>query len=485
MNQERGRQEGGIPPIWLALIPIVFMAISLVIGIGVYGTAPHVPLLLSTVVAVIVALTLGHSWKSIEESMVRTISVSLKAILILIIIGSFIGVWMAGGIVPSMIYYGLEILSPTYYLLTACVISIIVSMAGNSWFAAGTIGVALMAIGEGLGLPLPMVAGSVISGVYFGDKCSPLSDVTNFTSAVVRVDLFEHIRNLMNTTIPTIIISLIIYTVLGFKFSGAGSDLSQVDIIKQTLSEQFIISPWLLLPLLFIVLIFILKIPAIPGLMIGVIIGVFCAVFIQGVPLGDVITSMNEGFTAKTGNDITDQLLNQGGIQDMAYVITLIIIALSFGATLEKAKIMEAILGGLLRRIKRTGSLIAATAVTCYTSNAVGCDQFMSVIIPGRLYLDEYKKRGLHPKLLGRTLEDCGTVMANLIPWTTGGIFMASVLGVSPVDYAPYAFFCYISSIVAIIYGYFNIKINRLPVQEKTEEGGKSEHTHGSGVPID
>ncbi|MED3984215.1 Na+/H+ antiporter NhaC [Peribacillus simplex] len=466
MKQENNVNEVKTPSKWLALIPIVFMACALAIGIGVYGADPHVPLLISTVVAVIVALKLGHNWNSIEEHLVKTISVSIKALLILVIIGAFIGAWMASGIVPSMVYYGLGVVSPTYFLVTACIISVLVSIAGNAWFAAGTIGVALMGIGHGLGVPLPMVAGAVVSGVYFGDKMSPLSDVTNFTSAVVGVDLFEHIRNLMNTTVPTLIISLLLYTFLGFKFRGEGADLSQAEKIQGILSDQFVISPFLLIPLLFIALIFILKIPAIPGLTVGVLIGGACSIFVQKTSIGNMINIMNTGYTAETGYKVTDELLNQGGIQDMMYTVSLILIALSFGAILEKAKILETLLGSLLRKVKRTGSLITATAGTCIASNIVGCDQFMSVIIPGRMYLNEYKKRGLHPKLLGRTLEDCGTVTASLIPWTTCGIFMFSVLGVSPIDYAPYAFFCYISTFVAIAYGYLNIKINRLEVEE-------------------
>ena len=328
-----------------------------------------------------------------------------------------------------------------------------------------------------------MVAGAVVSGVYFGDKMSPLSDVTNFTSAVVGIDLFDHIRNLMNTTLPTLIISLLLYTFIGFKFHSDGANLSQAAEIQKILSDNFVISPLLLIPLLIIVLIFVLKIPAIPGLSIGVIIGALIAVFVQQAPLGDMLSIMNNGFTIETGNEVTDELLNQGGIQSMMYTVSLILIALSFGATLEKARILEAILGALLNRVKRTGSLISATAGTCIASNVVGCDQFMSVVIPGRMYLNEYKKRGFHPKLLGRTLEDCGTVTACLLPWTTCGIFMYSVLGVSALEYAPYAFFCYLSTFVAITYGYFNFRINRLSPEEQAEMGIVIDGAKESSVP--
>ncbi len=467
MDKGQNVNEMGLPNFWIALIPIVFMAAALFVGIGIFGQDPQLPLVFSTIVAVIVALRLGHTWKSLETSIIKTISAAITALLILVVVGAFIGVWMAGGIVPAMIYYGLEILSPTWYLLTACIITLVVSCAGNSWFAAGTIGIALMAIGKGLGLPLPMVAGAIVSGAYFGDKCSPLSDLTNFTAGVVGINLFDHIRNLLNTTIPTMIITLIIYTFMGFAISGKGSDLSEIATIQQILSDQFVISPWLLLPLLFIVLIFIFKIPALPGLTIGVVLGALCAVYVQGYSWGDAMFYMNEGFSIETGNEITDSLLNNGGILEMAFVITLILIALSFGAVIQKARFLEALLGGLISRIQRTGSMITATAATCWASNAIGCDQFMSVIIPANMYKDEYKKRGLHPKLLARTVEDCGTVMASLLPWTTCGIFMYSVLGVSPVQYAPYAFFCYLGTFVAIVFGYLNIKINRLPEKDQ------------------
>ncbi|MFK2825749.1 Na+/H+ antiporter NhaC [Bacillus sp. B190/17] len=458
------------PPLWLALVPIMFMVIVLPIGIMVYDATPHVPLILTTIVAVIVVMSLGHSWESIEKRMLKTIALSLQAIVIILIIGALVGLWLAAGIVPSMIYYGLDILSPTFFLVAACMISAVVSLAaGNSWAAAGTVGVALIGIGQGLGVPLPMVAGAIISGVYFGDKMSPLSETTNLAPAIVGTNLFDHIRNIAWTTGPAFLIALVLYLILGFKYSGSGSSMSEIALIQNALSGHFVISPFLLIPPLFILVVLIFKIQAIPGLTFGAAMGAFCALFVQGNTIGEVIEAIQFGFTANTGTELVDELLNQGGIEGVLSVVAFVIIALAFGGVLEQGKILETILSALVSKVKRTGSLISTTVATCYTTNIIGCEQYLSIVIPGRMYLNEYKKRGLHPKLLSRTLEDAGTMSSPLIPWTTCGIFMYSVLGVHPFQYAPYAFLAYTSGAMAILYGYLNIKISRLPIEEQTE----------------
>lgn len=459
------------PSIWLALVPVLFMIVSLSISVIKFEADPHIPLFLSTIVAVIIAIKLGHNWSDIEKSIFKTIMLSLQAILILMIIGTLMGTWLAGGIVPTMIYYGLEIISPAYYLLAACVICCIVSMAaGNAWSAAGTVGIALMGIGQGLGVPLPMVAGAIVSGVYFGDKMSPLSETTNLAPAVVGIGLFEHIRNMVYTTGPALMIALILYGILGIKYFGEGSRVNDVDLIQNILTNEFVISPLLLIPPLLIIVILVLKIPAIPGLTIGAIVGALCALFVQGTGAKDVIAAMHTGFTADTGNVITDELLNQGGIENMMGMIALVLIAMSFGGVLEKAQILETIVEVLVKKVERTGSLVATTVVTCFSANAVGCEQYMSIIIPGRMYLSEYKKRGLHPKVLARTLEDAGTMSSPLIPWTTCGVFMLGVLGVSAFEYAPYAFLAWISPIIAILYAYLNIKIDRISIEEEPKK---------------
>lgn len=457
------------PSLKVAMIPIVFMIVSLYFGILIFELDPHIPLFLSGVVATIVALWLGHSWNDIETSFLNTIRLSLQAIMILLIIGSIIGAWIAAGIVPTMIYYGLDLLSPQYFLVSACAISCVVALAsGNAWTAAGTIGIAIMGIGQGLGVDLAMVAGAVISGCYFGDKVSPLSETTNMAPAIAGSELFEHIKHMMYTTIPALLLSLIIYTFIGLQFTESGSTITEVQALQSQLNDLFNISPWLLLAPGAVIAMMVFKMPAIPGLTIGSIIGVAFAIGFQGMAFGDAVSVMYYGFAKEVGIEVVDNLLNNGGMESMMYTVALILIAMAFGGILEKAGILEAIVVALLSFAKKTGSLIATTVVTCIAANIIACDQYLSIILPGRMYAKAYQNRNLHPKNLSRTLEDAGTMTSPLVPWNTCGAFMYATLGVSALSYAPFAFLCILSPIIAVIYGFLNFKIEYLP--EKTEQ---------------
>lgn len=456
MNSESIRK----PTLLIALIPIIFMVISLFIGIGIYGADPHIPLFLSAVVASITALSLGYSWETVEKGMIKGVSLSLQAVLILLVIGVIIGTWIAGGIVPTMIYYGLEILSPTYFLVAACVISCIVALAsGNAWTAAGTIGIALMGVSEGLGINPAMAAGAVISGVYFGDKISPLSETTNLAPGVAGSELFEHIKHMLYTTTPALIISLILYFILGFFVSGNGSNTEQVTLLQENLSQIYYLSPWLLVVPAIVIVMMIKKLPAMPALAIGSIMGAFCAIIVQGVSIEETLTTMYYGFSAETGMEVLDNLLNNGGIQAMLWTISLILIAMSFGGILEKAGFFATIVESLMKLVKSTGSLITTTVGTSIASNIIGCDQYLSIIIPARMYAEEYKSWGLKLKNLSRTVEDAGTMTSPLVPWNTCGAFMYATLGVSALSYAPFAFLALLSPIFAIIYGFTGFTI--------------------------
>ncbi|QQK75768.1 Na+/H+ antiporter NhaC [Salicibibacter cibarius] len=448
------------PTLLVAMIPISFMIAALIICIGVYEQDPHFPLFLSGVVAVIAALSLGYTWKTLEDGMIRAIGLATQAIIILIIIGTIIGTWIAGGVVPTMIYYGLGILSPGYFLVAACLICCIVSLSGgNAWTAAGTIGIALMGVAEGLGINPAMAAGAVISGVYFGDKISPLSETTNLAPGVVGVHLFEHIKHMLFTTIPALLIALGLYTILGFQISASGSGTGQITELQQQLSNVFIISPWLLIVPTIVIAMMVMKIPAIPALSIGSLMGLFCAILIQGVPIGDAMGVIVEGYAIDSGAATLDNLLNNGGIEAMMWTVSLIIIAMSFGGVLEAAGFFQTIVDSLIKLAKSTGSLIATTVATAFTSNVVGCDQYLGIILPARMYEGEYKKRRLKLKNLSRTVEDAGTMTSPLIPWNTCGAFMFATLGVSAFSYAPYAFLVLLSPIIAIIYGYIGFTI--------------------------
>ncbi|SDI80983.1 Na+/H+ antiporter NhaC [Alteribacillus bidgolensis] len=471
MDERKEEREMKKPTFKLALIPIGFMIASLFVGILQYDLDPHIPLLISGGVGAIVAMSLGFTWKQLEEGMLNAIRLSLQAVIILMIIGAIIGTWIAAGIVPTMIYYGLDILNPSYFLVAACAISCVVAIAsGNAWTAAGTIGIALMGIGEGLGMNLGMVAGAVISGVYFGDKVSPLSETTNLAPGITGTELFEHIKHMMFTTIPALIIALLLYTVLGFYVSGDGATIEQVQTLQSQLSEYFVITPWLLLAPLAIIIMMIKQMPAIPALTIGSLIGVIFAVGFQGTGIGEAINIMYYGFSSDTGLEFMQNLLNNGGIESMLYTVSLILIAMSFGGILETSGILEALVMGLLRFAKKTGSLIATTIATCVGANIIACDQYLSIILPGRMYAKTFRERNLHLKNLSRTLEDAGTMTSPLVPWNTCGAFMFATLGVSAFTYAPYAFLNLISPIVALIYGFIGYKIEYVSKETAEDE---------------
>ncbi|WP_078596355.1 Na+/H+ antiporter NhaC [Evansella clarkii] len=454
------------PTLMVAMIPIVFMIVSLYIGIAVLDLDAHIPLLISGVVATIVAMWLGFSWKEIEVSFLNTIRLSLQAIIILLVIGAIIGSWIAGGIVPTMIYYGLELLSPTYFLVSACAICCVVALAsGNAWTAAGTIGIAIMGIGEGLGMNTAMVAGAVISGVYFGDKVSPLSETTNMAPGITGAELFEHIKHMMYTTVPALAIALVLYTIIGLRFTNVQSNIGEVQQLQSQLNDIFLITPWLLIAPAAVIIMMMFRMPAIPGLLIGSLIGVVFSIGFQGMAAGDAFNVMYYGFASDIGVSVVDNLLNNGGMESMMYTVALILIAMSFGGILEKAGILEAIVLALLKFAKSTGSLIASTVATCIAANIIACDQYLAIILPGRMYSKAYENKNLHPKNLSRTIEDAGTMTSPLVPWNTCGAFMFGTLGVSAFSYAPFAFLCILSPIIAIIYGYLNYKIEYLPAK--------------------
>lgn len=460
-------QKKKTPSLGVALIPIIAMAVFLFAGIFMFEADPHIPLILSSMVAAIVSMYLGYTWSELEKGIIKAVSLSLQALLILMIIGTIIGTWLAGGIVPTMIYYGLEILPPAYFLPAAAVICSIVAIAsGNAWTAAGTIGIAIMGVGVGLGVNPAMVAGAVISGCYFGDKISPLSETTNMAPGITGVALFDHIRHMLYTTIPALIISVVIYFFLGLSLNSKGAGVDKIEGLQQNLSDIFIISPWLLIVPVVVLGLIAMKTPAIPGLIIGSLIGALVAVFVQGTAVADIFAIMIYGFEKETGNEVLNNLLNNGGTEAMMYTVSLVMIAMSFGGILETSGVLGVIVTSLLKLAKSTGSLIATTVATCITTNVVACDQYLSILIPGRMYVSAYRKRGLHPKNLSRSLEDAGTMTSPLVPWNTCGAFMAATLGVSTFQYAPYAFLCIISPLIAILYGFTGFRIEKLSQED-------------------
>jgi NhaC family Na+:H+ antiporter len=476
------------PSILDALIPIVFLIILLVINIQIFGTdslsgSNQMVLILSSLVAGSIAIfRLKIHWETLQDGIVKSISSSMSAILILFLIGSLAGTWLLSGIVPAMIYYGLKILNAEIFLIAACIISAVVSIAtGSSWTTVATVGVALLGIGKALGFEEGIIAGAIISGAYFGDKMSPLSDTTNLAPAMAGTDLFTHIRYMAKTTIPSISITLILFVIIGLNYETSGS-VADVKAISDTISAKFNISGWLFLVPVAVLVMIVKKVPAIPALLAGALLGgVFALIFqpeIIGMIANDTGSYAYLGFKAvmmslygeisiMTDNAIVNELLTTGGMAGMLNTIWLIVCAMVFGGIMEESGMLRVLAEAVIRKVHSVGSLIASTAATCVFFNITTSDQYLAILVPGRMYADVYRKRGLKPENLSRTLEDSATVTSVLVPWNTCGATQASVLGVATLTYAPYCFFNIISPFMTILYGYLKIGIHYYEPEEE------------------
>jgi NhaC family Na+:H+ antiporter len=479
------------PTVFDALIPLVFLIVLLVLNIQVFGTdglsgSNQIVLILSALVASLVAIfRLGFTWDTLQDGAIKSISAAMSSILILFLIGALAGTWLLSGIVPAMIYYGLQILSPAIFLVAACVVSGIVSVAtGSSWTTVATVGVALLGIGRALGFEEGIIAGAIISGAYFGDKMSPLSDTTNLAPAMAGTDLFTHIKYMAKTTIPSISITFIIFLVLGLNYESTGS-VGDVEAISNVILEQFNINGWLFIVPAVVLVLIVKKVPAIPALLTGALLGgVFAVIFqpqiIRLIAAEDasylyqsfkaVMMSLYGEINIVTTNDVVNELLITRGMGGMMNTIWLIIAAMVFGGIMEESGMLKVLAEAVISKVHSVGSLIASTVATCVFFNITTSDQYLAILVPGRMYADVYRKRGLKPENLSRTLEDSGTVTSVLVPWNTCGATQASVLGVATLTYAPYCFFNIISPFMTILYGYFKIGIAYYDPQELEEE---------------
>ncbi len=460
-KQERQKREATILD---ALIPIGITVGILMYAILVLGADVHIPLVLGSIITALLAVyRLGYTWDEMEKGFLETIDATMQAIIILGIIGMIIGTWILGGIVPTLIFYGLKILSPSFFLIASMLLCSVVSLStGSSWTTAGTVGIALMGVAAGLGVPGPMAAGAIISGAYFGDKMSPLSDTTNLAPAIAGATLFDHIKHMFYTTGTSFAIALVAFGIMGARFASKALDVAAINEILNTMSENFVINPLLLLVPVIVIVAVAMKMPAIPGLMMGTILGGIAAMLFQGAGFGDVIDAMHYGIVSETGNEMLDELLTRGGLDSMMWTISLILCALTFGGMLEKAGLLDALGRKILSFARSTGSLVTVTIVTSIFTNALAGDQYLAIVLPGRMYKDEFAKRGLAPRNLSRCLEDAGTMTSSLFPWNTCGAAMSGYLGIPTFSYVPYAILNLASPIVSIIFGYANITMMKL-----------------------
>jgi Na+:H+ antiporter, NhaC family len=474
-----------------AISPILFLIVLLVINILIFGTdglsgSNQLVLVISSAVAGLIAIfQLNIKWENLQDGIVKSISSAMSSILILLLIGSLAGTWLLSGIVPAMIYYGLKILNPTIFLIAACIVSAIVSIAtGSSWTTVATVGVALLGIGKALGFGEGIIAGAILSGAYFGDKMSPLSDTTNLAPAMAGTDLFTHIRHMTKTTFPSMLITLIIFGMIGFT-TGAEGSVSQVKEISEVIVDNFHITPWLFIVPVLVLIMIVKKIPAVPALLAGAILGgVFAIIFQpQAIKLianeegasfvyqsyKAVMMSLYGQISILTNNDIVNELLMTRGMSGMLNTIWLIICAMIFGGIMEESGMLKVLAEAIIEKVHSVGSLIASTAATCVFFNITTSDQYLAILVPGRMYADIYRKRGLKPENLSRTLEDSATVTSVLIPWNTCGATQASVLGVATLTYAPYCFFNIISPFMTVLFGYLKLGLTFYSEEEMLE----------------
>lgn len=473
----------------LALTPIVFLISLLACSVYLFGSdssygANQIALVMATCVAALVGRKVGVPWKKAQEGIISGIAIGLGPTLILLSVGMLIGTWILCGTVPAMIYYGVQVLNPSiFYAASALICAIVAISIGSSWTVAGTLGIGLMGIAGSFDLSPGITAGAIISGAYFGDKLSPMSDTTNLASASADVDLFEHIRHMLWTTIPSFIIALIIFLIIG---GSGGATPSEIEALKISLQSEFNIGIHLLLPLLLMLGLVYKKFPAFPAIVVSALAGAVLAVLFQPdtvailagdtqglsapfVMLKGVWISLFDGYTSNSGNEFLDDLLSKGGMSSMLNTVWLIMVALGFGGVLERTGILTFLLKLALKGVTNTGSLILTTVATCIATNILAADQFIAVALPGRMYKDEYPRHGLSRLNLSRTLEDSGTVTSALIPWNTCGAYMSATLGVATFSYAPFAFFNILCPVIAVIYGFYNIAQKPLIVERKTE----------------
>jgi NhaC family Na+:H+ antiporter len=424
----------------------------------------HFPLLFGATVASAIAWAHGYRWADIQAGMVRAIGLAMGAILILLVIGVLIGTWLAAGIVPALIDWGLLLMRPSFFLPATCVVCAVISLvSGSSWSTAGTVGLALVGVGDAMDVPAAYTAGAVISGSYFGDKLSPMSDTTNLAPAVAGAELFDHVRHMTITTVPALIVALVGFTVLGLGLDTTASAESILEIRRVIASEFRPSFVHLLVPLVVGVLV-VLEFPALPALLGGAALGGILAMVLYGTDALEILRIGMSGFVPHTGNAEVDELLARGGMSSMSDTVLLILCAMIFGGVMERTGQLRAVARAILSLVRSDGSLVGATVLTAFATNVLAADQYISIVLPGRMYAPAFAERGLMAKNLSRALEDGGTITSPLVPWNTCGAYMATTLGISTLTYLPYCFLNIANPVIAILLAALGIGIARRKV---------------------
>ncbi len=450
------------PSFFIALIPLVLMALLLGVGYGVYKIKPQVLLTAAAFLTGILGWILHYSWKEMEKGIVDGITKALPAILIMLAVGVMIGAWMASGTIPMVVYYGLKLISPKFFLVTACFVCSLTALAtGTSWGTVGTVGVAFIGIAMGLGLPLGLAAGAVVCGAYFGDKMSPFSDIPNLAAVTAGADLFDHIKHMMWSAVPGWLLSLGVYFFLGLRFQGPAISSETLTKITDTLRANFTFNVWLLLPLLVVFVLAFAKKPTIPGMLFSSLIAAVLAIVFQKTSLVDIATSMNTGYPAATGVPEVDRLLSRGGLMSMMETQLVAITAFCFGGIMQRTGMLAAILDKVMAGARRVGSIVLVTIGSCVVTALVTGSSYLSVILPGELLGPAFKKMKLAPENLSRIIDECGGVIVPLIPWSMAGVYVAGALGVPVLEYLPWAIGNYAALVILAVFGLTGFTMTR------------------------
>ncbi|MFD1361887.1 Na+/H+ antiporter NhaC [Lentibacillus salinarum] len=440
----------------VSVVLILFLAIAFSFT-GMFDLSIQLALFIALFIVILLGLRLGYKYNELQDALKDGISSGLDAVLILVAVGALIGTWIAGGIVPSIIYYGLEFIHPNVFLLATLILCAVTSLAtGTSWGTAGTAGIAMVGVGEGLGIPLPMVVGAVLSGAYFGDKLSPLSDSTVLTASMAKVDIIEHIRSLLYVSVPAFVISGAAFTIVGFTYAADHVDLNRVESIMTAMGSTFNIGWWMLIPAVVVIVLLAMKKPAVPTISFGALLGVIWAVLFQNTDFIAALNTAYEGFSIESGHAFMDELLNRGGITGMLGSIVVILLGLGFGGLLNHIGALQAIVDAFANFIKNTGRLSVSTLLTGFFSNVFGCAMYVSLILTPKIMEKNYDRLNVDRRVLSRNTEVGGTLTSGMVPWSDNGIFMVAMFGVPTLQYVPYMWLSFAAIILVVIYGYTN-----------------------------
>ncbi|MFC2167119.1 Na+/H+ antiporter NhaC [Acidobacteriota bacterium] len=470
--KNKNSQPTKTPSFLVALIPIITMGLLLGIGYGVYGIKAQVLLVTAAFLTGILGMILRFKWQDMERGIVDSIHKAMPAILIMLCVGILIGAWIAAGTIPMIIFYGLKLISPKFFLVTACFVCSLTSIAtGTSWGTIGTLGVAFMGIAIALEIPLGPAAGAIVAGAFFGDKMSPFSDVTNLAPVAAGSNLFDHIKHMLWSATPAWLIGLLVYFFIGLGYEAKTIDTAKITLITQTLKENFNFNILLLLPMVIVFYFAITKKPTLPGMLLSSFVAAALAVFFQKTSIPDIATAMNSGYVSNTGVVSVDNLISRGGMMSMMETQLVAITAFCFGGIMQKTGLLAIILDKVMKFANKVWSIVLTTIAASIATALITGSSYLSMILPGELLAPVYKKNNLAAKNLSRIIEESGAIIVPLIPWSMAGVFITGTLGVSTFTYLPWAIMNYTAVIILAVFGFTKFTMAPIIREDETQIG--------------